>query len=273
MRRLLRAAAPPRWRRRGRASSAQGRDLVGRSGVGLRRRGAAAAVRAAQARRAGAGHLLWDAAAGARARRPRRGCRGRGVRTLAADRLRHRAAAGRHSGRAIVLDVAPRHGLLAAARVHGAGVVDRVAGGRIRVRARGRVRDPVSPRGGSHPVRPAGAVQLPDRHLWLQRKLERRLGDRGSDRPDPSAGRRRARDLRPLGRGRLERRRAARAPCDRRPADMRVRRPRADAQERGRAGHLRLPGPLQGAAGGGRRIRPLPRRAYGGSATPSANAS
>ena len=43
-------------------------------------------------------------------------------------------------------------------------------------------------------------------------------------------------DLRPVGRGRLERGGAARAPRDRRPADLRVRRPRTDAQGRGRSG-------------------------------------
>ena len=44
-----------------------------------------------------------------------------------------------------------------------------------------------------------------------------------------------------------------------RPADVRVRRPRPDAQERGRAGHLRLPRPLQGPARRRRRRGPLPR--------------
>ncbi len=48
------------------------------------------------------------------------------------------------------------------------------------------------------------------------------------------------------GRG-LQRRRAARAPRDRRPAHLRLRRPRPDAQERGRAGRRRLPRPVQGA--------------------------
>ena len=69
------------------------------------------------------------------------------------------------------------------------------------------------------------------------------------------------RHLRPLRRRRLDRRGAARAPRGRRPADVRVRRPRADAQERGRAGHLRLPRPLQGPARRRRRRGPLPRRA------------
>ena len=39
----------------------------------------------------------------------------------------HRAAAGRHARRADVLDVAPRHRVRAAARLHGAGLLDRVA--------------------------------------------------------------------------------------------------------------------------------------------------
>ena len=66
------------------------------------------------------------------------------------------------------------------------------------------------------------------------------------------------------------RRGAARAPRDRRPAHVRVRRPRPDAQERGRAGHLRLPRPLQGPARGGRRRGPLPRRGSTGVTEPEA---
>ena len=62
----------------------------------------------------------------------------------------------------------------------------------------------------------------------------------------PRPGRRRQGHLRPVGRRRLVRRGAARAPRDRRPAHLRLRRPRPDAQERGRAGHRGLPRPLQG---------------------------
>ena len=49
--------------------------------------------------------------------------------------------------------------------------------------------------------------------------------------------------LRAERRRRLVGRRAARAPRDRRPAHVRLRRPRPDAQERGRAGHRGLPRP------------------------------
>ena len=49
-----------------------------------------------------------------------------------------------------------------------AGILDGVAGGRVRVpRARG-VRDPIPSRGGAHPLRAAGADQLPRRHLRLR---------------------------------------------------------------------------------------------------------
>ena len=58
-------------------------------------------------------------------------------------------------------------------------------------------------------------------------------------RAHPRAGRRRQRDLRALRRRRLLGRRAARAPRGRRAADVRVRRPRPDAQGRGRAGGQR----------------------------------
>ena len=120
------------------------------------------------------------------------------------------------------------------------------------------LRDPVPPGGRPHALRTAGPDELPGGRLRLRAELERELGDRGSDRADPRTGGRRAGDLRPIRRRRLERRRAARPPRDRRPADMRVRRPRPDAQERGRPGGRRLPRPLPRAAGGGRRLGSLP---------------
>ena len=55
------------------------------------------------------------------------------VRPLAADRAQTGPAAGRHADRADLLDVAPRHRVRAAAGLRGAGVVDRVAGGGVRV--------------------------------------------------------------------------------------------------------------------------------------------
>ena len=102
---------------------------------------------------------------------------------------------------------------------------------------------------------------LPRGDLRLRAHLEPGLDHRGADREDPRPGRHRPRHLRPLRRGRLLGRRAARPPRGRRPADLRVRRPRPDAQERGRAGHLRLPRPLQGPARRRRRRGPLPRAA------------
>ena len=72
-----------------------------------------------------------------------------------------------------------------------------------------------------------------------------RLGDgqlhRRSGRADPRAGRRRRGDPRAVGRRRFERRGGADPPRDRRPADLRVRRPRPAAPDEGRAGdgHVR----------------------------------
>ena len=80
---------------------------------------------------------------------------------------------------------------------------------------------------------------LPGRHLRLRAHLVAGLDRRRADRADPRAGRRRTRDLRALGRRGLLGGGAARAPGDRRPAHLRVRRPRPDAQERGRAGRSR----------------------------------
>ena len=253
----------PRRPRGGAAPAAQGRDPVGRPGVGVRGGRAAAAARAARARRSGARHLLRHAAARARAGRPRRGRRGRGVRALGAGGGGARPVAGGHAAGAELLDVAPRHGVRAAARVHRARVLDGLAGGGVRVDRARDLRDPVPSRGGPHAVRPAGADELPRGRVRVRADVEPELGDRGADRGDPRSGRRRPGDLRALGRGRLERGGAARPPRDRRPADVRVRRPRADAQERGRSGGLGVPRSLPGAAGRGRRVRPVPRAPAG----------
>ena len=105
--------------------------LSGRARVGVRRRRAAARARAARAGRAGAGHLLRHAAA--RARRS----------AVASSRRRSGSSGARICGcsdpgvlldgdaaRADVLDVAPRHRLRAAAGLHGAGLLERLAGRR-----------------------------------------------------------------------------------------------------------------------------------------------
>ena len=70
-----------------------------------------------------------------------------------------------------------------------------------------------------------------------------------------AAGRQRARALRALGRRRLRGRRAARAQGGRRPAHVRVRRPRPAAQGRGRAGGRDVRRPLPRAARARRRRR------------------
>ncbi len=141
------------------------------------------------------------------------------------------------------------------------------------------VRDPVPPRGRAHPLRHPDPRDLPPRRLRLRHGLERRLGGRGADRAHPRAGRRRARDLRPLRRGRLLGCGAADPSRRRRPAHLRLRRPRHDAQERGQPGRGRLPRPVQGAAGRRRRRGALPRpagrrhRPRGASARSSARSS
>ena len=134
--------------------------------------------------------------------------------------------------------------------LHRAGVVDRVAGRGARGRRARPLRDPVPPRGRAHAVRHATILTtLPARRLRLRRWRGRAASviDEQVAR-DPRAGRRRPRDLRAVRRRRLVGGRAARAPGARRPAHLRVRRPRPDAQERGRAGGRRVPRPLPGAA-------------------------
>ena len=90
--------------------------------------------------------------------------------------------------------------------------------------------------------------EVPDRRVRLRAHLDGGLDRRGPDCPHPGPGRRRARDLRALGRRRLLGCRSARAPRGRRAADVRVRRSRPDAQGRGRAGGERVSRHVQGSA-------------------------
>ncbi len=118
----------------------------------------------------------------------------------------------------------------------------------------------VPPRGAPHPQ---GRETL--RELRASGRLQGRLDDgrlpRGGDRQDPRSGRRRQGDLRAVGRGRQLGRRRADPRGDRRPADLRLRRPRPAAAGRGRTGRHHVPRPLQHAADPCRRKRPVPGRA------------
>ena len=77
-------------------------------------------------------------------------------------------------------------------------------------------------------------------------------------RPDPRPGGQGPGDLRPVGRRRFIGRGRAAARGDRRPAAVRVRRPRPAAARRGRAGGPPVPRPLQHPAGPRRRLGDLP---------------
>ena len=161
-----------------------------------------------------------------------------------------------------------------AARLHRAGVLDGLAGRRVRERRARHLRHPVPPRGRPH-ARTARTIahSASSRDIcgcdltWsaasiIEEQIERiraQVGDRQGD-------------LRAVRRRRLVRRRAARAPRGRRPADLRVRRPRPDAQERGRAGRRRLPRALRDAARRRRRRGPLPRARWPASPIPRPSA-
>ena len=261
MRSLLRAASPPRRSGGGRCAQPARPDPVGRAGVRVLAWRARARPAAAGAGHPGLGHLLRDAADRAGAGWARRGRGGRRVRALRPDGSRLRAAAGRAPARADVLDVPPRHGLRGASGLQGARVIDGVACSRLRERGARDLRHPVPPGGRPHAVRPGGARPLPLRHLRLRAHVERRVDRRRADRPDPRTGRRRPRDLRPVRWRGLVGGGAAGPPRRGRPADVRLRRSRPDAQERGPAGRVGVSRHVQGAARRGRRRGALPRQA------------
>ena len=102
--------------------------------------------------------------------------------------------------------------------------------------------------------------------------VDERLDHRGGRRRDPGAGRRRARDLRAVRRGRLRGRGRDRAQGDRRPAHVRVRRHRPAAPGRGRAGGGDVPPPVPRRPRAREGGRPVPRRARTTSSSPSASA-
>ena len=104
------------------------------------------------------------------------------------------------------------------------------------------LRRAVPPRGGAH--RPGH--RDPATASWTAAGLPSHLDHAGSHRragrARPRAGRRRPGDLRAVGRRRLRGRGRACPAGHRRPADLRVRRPRTAARGRGRAGRARLRG-------------------------------
>ncbi len=265
LRRVQRAAARTTSPLEEVAAAQTARDHpLGRPGVGLRDGRAAARPGPARAGRPGDGHLLRHAAARARARRARRAGRGRRVRPLRTARRASRACCWR---------------ACRASRPAGCPTATRCTS-----RRRASPRSPPRPARRWRPSRTASAaiygiqfhpevVHTPYGQQILTRFLTEVCGCEPTwsaasiveeqVAADPRAGRRRQRHLRPLGRRRLLGRGAARAPRRRRPADLRVRRPRPDAQGRGRAGRQDLPRHVQGPARRRRRRAPLPGQAQG----------
>ena len=184
-----------------------------------------------------AGDLLRDAGDGAGAGRPGRVGGVGGVRAYGSGPSRWRRQAARRSARgAELLDESPRCRLRGAGGVHRAGLQPQLAGCRLRVPRSRPLRDPVPPRGRPHALRDRDPHPLPARRRRLQGAVVAAVGDRRAGGEDPGSGGGGEGDLRPLRRGRFLGCRPARPQGGRRQADLRLRRPRADADERGRAG-------------------------------------
>ena len=179
---------------------------------------------------------------------------------------------GRPARGAELLDEPPRHRLRAAARASTAlASSPGLAGRRLRGARPRPLRDPVPPRGRPHALRDRDPDPLPARHRRLRAAVVAAVGDRRAGRADPRPGRRGPGDLRPLRRRRLLGRRAARPQSGRRAAHLRLRRPRPDADERGRAGRRGLRA-VRHPAGPRRRRGALPREARRASTTPRPSA-
>ena len=120
------------------------------------------------------------------------------------------------------------------------------------------LRRAVPPRGDAHARRRQAAAQLCAQHRGLQGRLDDARLQGARHRPDPRPGRQGPGDLRPVGRRRFIGRGRAAARGDRRPAAVRVRRPRPAAAGRGRAGRPPVPRPLQHPADPRRRLGDIP---------------
>ena len=239
----------------------QGHRALGRPGLGDRGPGARGRPRHLRRQRARPGHLLRRADHGPAARRhgrggppprvrPRRACG-----QAALGPVRRRVAAGRQEAG---LDEPRRSRDQAAAGLQRHRHLGERALRRHLRRGAQVLRRAVPSRGDAHARRRQAFAQLRAQDRGLQGRLDdgRLQGPR--HRPGPRPGRQRPRDLRPVGRRRLLGGGRAAARGDRRPAAVRVRRPRPAAAERGRAGRAPVPRPLQHPAGPCRRLRAVP---------------
>ncbi len=209
--------------RRDAGPAAPGHHPVRRARVGLRAGGAARPGRAVAGRGPGSRDLLRLPADGVRPRRHRAPHRLRRVRR---DRAR-RAAGGRRPARRPArppagVDVARRHLRHRAPRLRGHGADRRHAGRRGRGPGQAALRRPVPSRGAAHRARDGAAAPLPGRR-GLPADLDHARRDRGADRADRRAGRRRPRDLRAVRRRGLRGGRRPGPAGHRAPAELRVR--------------------------------------------------
>ena len=251
VRRVLRAAAASRRGRGGPPAAPEGADPVRRPGVRVRRRRAAAGPRAARARHPGAGHLLRDAAHRAASSAAR--VEGAEIGEFGRSELTVRSQGGCSPGRRRRRGAGCRTATRSSARRRGST--------RSRRRRARRSRRSSTTSGAIYGIQfhpevvhtPYGQTILTTflRDICgCDMTLERRR--RSSRSRSPASAPRSGREghLRPVGRRGLQRGGGARPPRGGGPADLRVRRPRAHAQERGRAGHLRVPRPVRHPARG-----------------------
>ena len=246
--------APCRWRDA--RQEPEGDHPLRRPLVGLRRGRPAPGPRALRGRCPGLRHVLRLPADGDDPRRHRRQHRRPRVRPYPAERLAARLDPVRgHPRRAVGVDVARRRLLRRPRGLHRHRLHRRRPGRRLRERREEALRRPVPPRGHALHARPAGPGALPLPRRGHQPELDHDQRGRGAGRRDPRAGRHQARHLRAVRRRGLRGRRGPRAEGHRRPADLRLRRPRPDAQGRVRAGREGLRRRHRRPAEGRRRAR------------------
>ena len=255
--RLLRDRAARHAGRSDAGPQAEGHHLLGRAGLGARGGGAVDRPVDLRRRRAGARHLLRLPAHRPAARRRGPPHRDGRVRPHRAQGHRLLVAVLQPAGRTGSVDEPRRLDRPGSPRLQDHGLVGRTGGGTGRRRTR-HLRRAVPPRGDPHGPGHGDPQGLPLRRVRRPAHVDEGVDHRAGRGSHSGPGRRRRRDLRPVGRGRLGGGGGAGPQGGRRPAHLCLRRHRPAAGPGGGTGRGDVPAPVPRRPRAREGGRPLP---------------